>query len=117
MITFKSESLFLKLHFILSVKDGKFFLNLPTGIVRAVHMVVPPTLAPSPVGAISNTFDLSADTFSYDKTFVNTRYITFMKNGFPHPALCVKIYATILFLIYAILISFRQSVLPNLKYY
>lgn len=65
----------------------------------------------------SHNFDLSTDTFSYVKTFVNARYITFIKNDFPNPALCVKIYATILFLMYVILICFWQSVLPDLKYY
>ena len=44
MITFKSDSLFLKLGFILSVKGGKFLPKQPTGILRAESTVLPSIL-------------------------------------------------------------------------
>ena len=86
-MTFRSASLFLKVLLILSLNDGKFFPKWSTGIFSAVCTVVPSMLmAATPVGAMSKTFGLSSDTFSYEKILVRDWCITFIKNDSPQPA-------------------------------
>ena len=79
IITFRSDGLFIRLDFILSVKSGKFFPKQPIEIFRAKCSVVPSIFIPAtPVCVMSKTFGLSTDTVPYDKGLYT--YKTLYKN-------------------------------------
>ena len=80
-----------KLHFILSGNSGNFVPKCPTGIPKAVCIVVPSTcIAATPVGTISKTLGFSITTSPHDKVFFSDWYMTFIKKDLPHPAFPVK---------------------------